>query len=254
MAEVQWMIKAREFTNCNCAYGCPCQFNALPTHGHCQAVAGLEIEEGHHDKTRLDGLAAVSILRWPGAIHEGKGEAAVIIDERASEEQRRALLRILSGKDTELGATIFNVFATTLDKTHEPIFAKIDFKVDIDGRKARLVVPDIVEARGEPILNPVTGREHRVRIDMVGGFEYELAEIGRGWSKTSGTDQARAFGQLRSIRPSPPLPERHCCRGPNYSRTAGGAASLRRARVQGWISAFGVPADPIPASPAGRFY
>jgi len=185
VAEVQWMIKAREFTNCNCAYGCPCQFNALPTHGHCQAVVGLEIEEGYHDKTRLDGLAAVSIIRWPGPIHEGKGEGAVIIDERASEEQRGALLRILSGKDTEPGATIFNVFATTLEKTHEPIFAKINFKVDIDGRKARLVVPDIVEARGEPILNPVTGREHRVRIDMVGGFEYKLAEIGRGWSKTS---------------------------------------------------------------------
>src|SRR3984893_13962574 len=140
MAEAQWMIKAREFTNCNCAYGCPCQFNALPTHGHCQAVAGLEIEEGHHDKTRLDGLAAVSILRWPGAIHEGKGEAAVIIDERASEEQRRALLRILGGQDTEPGATIFQVFSTTLEKVHPPIFAAIDLDVDIDARKGRLAV------------------------------------------------------------------------------------------------------------------
>ncbi|MGA7790694.1 MAG: DUF1326 domain-containing protein, partial [Xanthobacteraceae bacterium] len=29
--------------NCNCAYGCPCQFNALPTHGNCEAVAGMQI-------------------------------------------------------------------------------------------------------------------------------------------------------------------------------------------------------------------
>ena len=32
-----WFIKGREFVHCNCAYGCPCQFNALPTHGNCQA-------------------------------------------------------------------------------------------------------------------------------------------------------------------------------------------------------------------------
>jgi hypothetical protein len=47
------------------------------------------------------------------------------------------------------------------------------------------VVPGVTEGRGEPILNPVTGAQHRVRIDMVDGFEYTLAEIGRGWSKTS---------------------------------------------------------------------
>ena len=33
---IKWEIKAREFGNCNCDYGCPCQFNALPTHGHCR--------------------------------------------------------------------------------------------------------------------------------------------------------------------------------------------------------------------------
>jgi hypothetical protein len=48
MTDVKWMIKAREFVNCNCAYGCPCQFNALPTHGNCEAVAGMEIDQGYH--------------------------------------------------------------------------------------------------------------------------------------------------------------------------------------------------------------
>ena len=39
-----WEIKAREFANCNCAYGCPCQFNALPTKGYCEAAVAMEIE------------------------------------------------------------------------------------------------------------------------------------------------------------------------------------------------------------------
>ena len=29
----EWRVKATEFANCNCSYGCPCQFNALPTNG-----------------------------------------------------------------------------------------------------------------------------------------------------------------------------------------------------------------------------
>jgi hypothetical protein len=185
MTDVKWSIKAREFVNCNCSYGCPCQFNGLPTYGDCRAVVGMQIDQGHHGDTRLDGLRFVSILRWPGAIHEGKGEAAVVIDERASEPQRAALLRIVTGQDTEPGATIFQVFSTTFEKLHEPIFAPIDFEVDIDARKGRLVVRGITEGRGEPIKNPVTGAAHRARIDIPDGFEYSLAEIGRGWTKVA---------------------------------------------------------------------
>jgi hypothetical protein len=202
MTDVKWAIKAREFTNCNCSYGCPCQFNGLPTHGDCRAVVGMEIDEGYHGEVRLDGLKFAGIFSWPGAIHEGRGEAAVIVDERASEAQRTALLRILSGQDTEPGATIFNVFASTLEKTHKPIFSRIDFEVDVDARRAHLVVPGMIETRGEPILNPVTGKAHRVRIDMVDGFEYQLAEIGRGWSNTTQPivcELSDSYGQFASI-------------------------------------------------------
>ena len=185
MTEVNWTIRALEFTNCNCSYGCPCQFNGLPTHGYCQAVVGFQIETGFHGNTKLDGLKVAGMFAWPGPIHEGHGEAAVIIDKRADEAQRTALLRILSGQDTEPGATIFNVFASTLEKTHPPIFADIDFEVDIERRRGRIVFPGYIDARGEPILNPVTGSEHRVRIDSPNGFEFRLAEIGRGWSTTN---------------------------------------------------------------------
>ena len=126
----------------------------------------------------------------------------MIIDERATEAQRGVLLRILSGQDTEPGATVFNVFASTLEKLHDPIFAPIEFQVDVAERKARLVVPGVTEGRGEPILNPVTGAKHRVRIDMTDGFEYRLAEIGRGWTKTSQPikfELTDSYGQFAEI-------------------------------------------------------
>ncbi|HEY3640690.1 MAG TPA: DUF1326 domain-containing protein [Xanthobacteraceae bacterium] len=199
---VDWTIKAKEFANCNCAYGCPCQFNALPTHGNCKAIVGFDIEQGHHGTTRLDGLKAVGVLAWPGPIHEGGGEAQLIIDQRATPAQRESLLRILAGQDTEPGATVWQVFSTTLTQVHDPIFAPIEFVVDIERRTARLLVPGVIEGRGEPIRNPVTGAEHRARIDIPNGFEYRIAEMGRGWSKSAGAikiDLADSYGQFANI-------------------------------------------------------
>ena len=66
-----WEITGRELVNCTCEYGCNCQFNGLPDKGHCHAVAGIQIDTGHHGKTPLDGLRIAAIFKWPGAIHEG---------------------------------------------------------------------------------------------------------------------------------------------------------------------------------------
>ena len=80
-----WELQIDELATCNCAYGCPCQFNALPTYGNCEAVVGLQINRGHFGDTDLDGLRAVAVMWWPGPIHEGGGKAFIIIDERADE-------------------------------------------------------------------------------------------------------------------------------------------------------------------------
>ena len=202
MTDTKWAIHGKEFANCNCSYGCPCQFNAAPTYGKCWAVVGIQIDKGYHAGTPLDGLKVAGIFKYPGAIHMGNGEAVPIVDRRADALQRDALLRIMSGQDTKPGATMFAVFFSMLSKVHDPVFADIDFAVDIDKRRAKLNVPGYIEQRGEPIVNPVTGAEHRIRIEPVGGFEFKQAEIGRGWTKTSGpiayelTDSYGQFAEL----------------------------------------------------------
>lgn len=185
-AETHWYIKGREFIHCNCAYGCPCQFNALPTHGECKAILSMSIEEGRHGDTDLSGLNIAGIVAWPGAVHEGRGHILPIVDERANDKQREALLRIMSGQDTVPGATVFQVFSTTYEKVHDPVFAPIDLEIDIEGRSARLNIPGWIEARGEPIRNSVTGEESRAQIRLPSGFEYDVAEMGRGWTQTNG--------------------------------------------------------------------
>jgi hypothetical protein len=149
MAEKKWTIHGREFANCNCSYGCPCQFNALPTYGKCWATVGIQIDEGHHGDVSLDGLKLAGIFKYPGAVHMGNGEALPIVDKRADAQQRDSLLRIMSGQDTKPGATMFQIVFSMLSKVHDPVFAEIDFQVDIDKRRVNNV-PGYIEQRGEP--------------------------------------------------------------------------------------------------------
>src|SRR5438067_11570316 len=92
---IDWEIKGKEFANCNCSYGCPCQFNALPTHGFCAAAAGFQIDTGYFADVKLDNLRAAGVYKWPGAVHQGNGTMQLIVDKRADVRQRDALLKIM---------------------------------------------------------------------------------------------------------------------------------------------------------------
>lgn len=183
---ISWEIKGREFINCTCEYGCNCQFNALPDKGHCHAVGSIAIEEGHFGDTPLGGLNIAAVFKWPGPIHEGNGEAIAFVDRRANEAQREALLRIMTGQDTDPFATMFAVFASTVTTMHEPVFTDIELEIDVEGRRGRAVVPNYIEMTGRPIRNLVTGADTRAQIYLPEGFEYETAEIGSATSRASG--------------------------------------------------------------------
>ena len=198
-----WEFRGRELVNCTCTYGCNCQFNGLPDKGHCYAVAGIQIDEGHHGDTRLDGLKIGAIFKWPGPIHEGNGEALAFVDRKADEAQRDALLKIMTGQDTDPFATMFAVYASTITNMHEPVFTDIDFEVDVDGRRGRLSIPGYVEMTGEPIRNKVSGEESRAQIVLPAGFEYEVADIGSASSRTTGgpmqVEYSDSYGQFAHL-------------------------------------------------------
>ena len=197
-----WEIKGRELVNCSCDYGCNCQFDGLPDKGHCWAVAGIQIDEGRHGETSLDGLRLAAIFKWPGPIHEGHGEALAFVDQRASESQRGALLRIMTGQDTAPFATMFAVYASTVETMHAPVFTDIDLELDIDGRRGRMTIDGYVEMTGEPIRNKVRGTETRAQIVLPNGFEYEVADIGSASSRTQGPmpfELRDSYGQFANI-------------------------------------------------------
>jgi hypothetical protein len=186
MSSPKWSIKGPHFSNCNCDFGCPCQFNALPSDGTCRAVVAWNIEKGHFGDVSLDGLKVANTYGWPGAVHEGKGEMQVIIDEKASDEQRKALVAIMNGEGAEPGQIMIQIYRSMCDNIHDPIYAPIDLKVDMKSRSASLKVPGVLDTVLEPIKNPVTGAEHHARIDLPNGMEFNLAEVASGTTKGTG--------------------------------------------------------------------
>ncbi len=185
MQGTDWRLKGDWIKNCNCAFGCPCDFLARPTHGNCQGVAGMRIERGHFGDTTLDGLSFFAVVDFPGPLHEGNGTLQAIIDERATAAQRDALFRILSGKHAAEG-TLFHIFSLIVTKMLDPIFAPIAFAFDMDGRTALVSIPGVLETQSKPIRNPVTGAEHRIEVVMPNGFEHHRAEIASARIESTG--------------------------------------------------------------------
>lgn len=186
MALTEWVMQGVEFGNCNCNVGCPCQFNALPSHGNCRAHTFVQVDKGRFGTVPLDGLRWGIMAAWPGPIHLGNGTFQVVIDERANAEQRAALEAVARGRETDPGALIWQVFSATITK-HLPTLAKpIDLQIDLEQRTARLKVPGLIESTAAPIRNPVTGAPHRVRVTLPEGFEYTEAEFACGKARSSG--------------------------------------------------------------------
>ena len=55
------------------------------------------MERGAVDGVAVDGLNFSVYANWPGAIHEGNGEALILVDERADERQRAAIATLVGG-------------------------------------------------------------------------------------------------------------------------------------------------------------
>jgi len=185
MSFVEWSMEGLEFVNCNCGFGCPCQFNALPTHGDCRAYGFVQIEKGKFGDVPLDGLRWGMLISWPGAIHEGNGTAQVIIDERADEKQRAAIEAVAQGRETEPGKLIWQIFSTTYSKVLPTLYKPIDLKIDKGSRKAQVNVPGVVKGEGKPIVNEHSGADMPMRITLPNGMEYHETEVISGTGKTA---------------------------------------------------------------------
>lgn len=169
-----YRIKVHNLETCNCSHGCGCQFTGFPDPGNCQALLGYEVIEGHYGETDLSGTRVVIGVKWPGAIHEGHGQAAMFIDDSATPEQVTALEMIFSG---QAGGMPWEAIGGTLDSVEGPVLTKVEMKVD--GNNSTFSIPDVAEADMTPLKDVMSGNDKDVHIVYPGGgFVWDDGHIG----------------------------------------------------------------------------
>lgn len=164
----EWSFEADYFTACNCDWGCPCNFNARPTEGRCMGWGAWSILAGSFDGTPLDGTRFALYYKFPGLVEEGRGTACTYVDERATEEQRRALEAIGTGK---AGGGIFELFGAELVSSWLPTKV-VPIEFEFRGGEGRVVIGGIAEAESESLSYP-DGTVIEPWVDLPHGIEYK---------------------------------------------------------------------------------
>ena len=167
-----WNLETEFLQGCNCDYGCPCNFNGLPTHGGCEALNGFHVTQGEFGGKKLDGVKFAFGLWWPKAIHEGNGAGRLYLDHAATPDQKSAIQAIASGKH---GGGVFEVFPKTFTRVFPAKAGRIEWR--FAGHDTAMVVEGVGEVRSHHIKNPVTGEKFEGQILLPGGIAWKRAEV-----------------------------------------------------------------------------
>jgi hypothetical protein len=176
----KWNASGDWFDVCKCNIPCPCTFAQSPSYGDCEGVMAYHIKKGQYGETSLDGLNVLMLDYFKGNIWAGetKLDLALFFDERADEEQRKALNMIFTGK----AGGFMRLFANIIGEVRGLEYAPIKFEVAEDLAYWSAEIPGKVIAKAEALTGPMTPPGKRVQTINAPG-----SEVGPGTVATWGT-------------------------------------------------------------------
>ena len=194
MAAPSWNISGQYFETCSCDFVCPCILGAMavrPSKGSCTFGMTMQIERGSYGSLALDGLAFVLLGYTPAEMGKGNWSVGLVIDERASAEQRDAITAIASGSAGGPMAPLSGLIGKFLGVEPAPIrfersglhFAvKAGNLVDmaVDGQKG------IDPGATEPMFLENTGHPVSNRLALAHASKSHVHALGLSWDDTSG--------------------------------------------------------------------
>jgi hypothetical protein len=129
---------------CSCNVLCPCWIGEDPDLGDCRTFLSFHIDSGRIRGTDVSDLSVVIVAYVPGNILAGNWDAVVLIDERATPEQRDSLLAAFGG---QLGGPIADwaqLIGTVKGVEYVPI------SHEVEGGVGRLLIGGVLESEMEP--------------------------------------------------------------------------------------------------------
>jgi len=192
MANPQWQVSGEYFEACSCDSVCPCPTSGLaarPTKGACDAGLVFTVQRGQYGTTKLDGLSFAVLLHTPGPMGQGNWTVGLVVDERASADQREALTAIASGQAggpmAAVGPLISN-FRGVESKAIRITSSGMHREVSIPG-VLDLAVDGIAGAKSsEPIYFDNVGHPAASRLALAKATRSHMHAFGIDWDDTSG--------------------------------------------------------------------
>jgi hypothetical protein len=193
MSDIEWRLRGDYFETCNCDYLCLCQETkgqGVPTEGDCIAPLFFQIETGNHGAVTLDGLGFAIMIHTPGPMADGGWTVGLIVDARASAEQRDALAVIGRGDAGGVPARLALVTEEFAGIEYLPIrFEKsgMNRSVEIGGALDQAI--EGVPGRGnpdEPIYLDNTGHPANNRLALAKATRSHVHVFGIDWDDVSG--------------------------------------------------------------------
>ena len=100
MANPSWNISGQYYETCSCDFVCPCilgQMAVRPSKGSCTFAMAMQVEKGTFGNVPLAGITFIVLGFTPEEMGKGNWSVGLVIDERATAEQRDAITAIASG-------------------------------------------------------------------------------------------------------------------------------------------------------------
>ena len=130
---------------CTCKVICPCWVGEDPDGGKCEGIVGYHLDRGTVDGVDVSGRSFVLLAHIPGNVLKGNWRVVIYVDDKASSQQKDALLNAFTGK---LGGPLADQ-AQLIGEVVAVESAPIDFKVEKG--KGTLKVGGGIEAVIEPM-------------------------------------------------------------------------------------------------------
>lgn len=198
MAAPAWQVQGQYYETCNCDFVCPCvpaQLTVMPTKGTCLFAMAFQIEKGRYDSLPLDGLGFIILGSTPAEMGKGNWSVGVVVDERATAEQRNAIAGIASGAAGGPMAALSGLVSTMLGVESSPI------QFTGDGVEWSVTASHLVRmsARGATGLDPAapplqlsnTGHPAANTFSLARATHSHVSALGMTWDDTSGRNNGQ---------------------------------------------------------------
>jgi hypothetical protein len=199
LSKPAWKLAGQYYETCSCDFVCPCiltQMTARPSKGSCTFAMGFKIEDGAFGEVPLAGLGFLLVGFTPAEMGKGNWSAGVMVDDKASTEQRDAIVAIASGAAGGPMAALSGMITKFLGVESVPItFGREGVKWSVNAstrvRMAAEPAMGVDPNTTEPLQLANTGHPANSRFSLAHALQSHVDAFGLSWNDTSGRNNGQ---------------------------------------------------------------